>query len=140
MATMTLAGLTALLCDLGLGTVPELPSPADPLRQPVDMFRTYLAAALQELAGCDPQQAYGAIRLASTANNGDLEIVVPMLRLPGGADLQHLASDLVSKVGCVSGRDPTASAPPLPPSAPQNPVRLSTTRRLCAIAASTTPC
>ncbi|KAK3343424.1 arginyl-tRNA synthetase [Lasiosphaeria hispida] len=96
MATRSLAGLTALLQGLELEAIPDFPS-ADMLRQPIDIFHAYLADVLRQLVGCDPQQAYDAIQPANTTGNGDLDIVLPKLKLSGGPDLQDLAADLVKK-------------------------------------------
>ncbi|KAK0642964.1 hypothetical protein B0T16DRAFT_459159 [Cercophora newfieldiana] len=93
MATRTLDGLTALLQGLDLDEIPTFPS-ADPLRQPVDIFHAYLAVALQALVGCDAQQAYDSITPANTVGNGDLDIVLPKLKLPGDPNLQDLAADI----------------------------------------------
>jgi len=100
MTTRTLDGLTTLLQGLDLDEIPTFPS-ADPLRQPVDIFHAYLAVALQELVGCDVQQAYDSIQPANTVGNGDLDIVLPKLKLPGNPDLQDLAADLARRV-CLS--------------------------------------
>lgn len=98
MATETLDGLSALLRGLDLGGMPQFPS-ADVLHQPIDIFHVYLADTLQKLVGCEPQQAYEAIQPADKTSNGDLDIVLPKLKLPDGPDLQELAADLVKKVG-----------------------------------------
>jgi arginyl-tRNA synthetase len=97
MATLTLEGLTALLQGLDLDEIPAFPS-ADPLRQPVDIFHAYLAVALQALVGCDVQQAYDSITPANTVGNGDLDIILPKLKLAGDPDLQDLAADLARRV------------------------------------------
>ncbi|KAK0613225.1 hypothetical protein B0T14DRAFT_569301 [Immersiella caudata] len=96
MATRTLEGLTTLLQGLDLDDIPTFPS-ADPLRQPVDIFHAYLAVALQALVGCDAQQAYDSITPANAVGNGDLDIVLPKLKLPGDPDLQDLAADLARR-------------------------------------------
>jgi len=98
MATETLDGLSALLRGLDLGGMPQFPS-ADVLHQPIDIFHVYLADTLQKLVGCDPQHAYEAIQPADKTSNGDLDIVLPKLKLPDGPDLHELAADLVKKVG-----------------------------------------
>lgn len=96
MATTTLDGLTALMQGLDLDGIPTFPQ-ADPLRQPVDIFHAYLAQALQEQVGCDAQQAYDSISPANTVGNGDLDIILPKLKLEGAPDLQDLAADLARK-------------------------------------------
>ena len=101
MSTKTLDGLTALLQSLGLGAVPEYPASADILHQPIDIFHVYLAEALRELVNCDVQQAFDAIQPANSVGNGDLDIVLPKLKLANGPPLQDLAADLTKKVRCI---------------------------------------
>ncbi|KAK5653402.1 hypothetical protein OQA88_8887 [Cercophora sp. LCS_1] len=93
MVTQTIEGLTAMLQGLDLAAIPQFEA-ADVLRQPIDIFHAYLADVLQNLVGCDAQQAYDAIQPANTTGNGDLDIVLPKLKLPGAPDLQNLAADL----------------------------------------------
>ncbi|KAK1834449.1 hypothetical protein QBC39DRAFT_424091 [Podospora conica] len=97
MHTRTLDGLTELLQSLGLGAIPEHLASADLLHQPIDIFHVYLADALRELVGCEAQQAFDAIQPANSVGNGDLDIVLPKLKLVDGPPLQDLAADLAKK-------------------------------------------
>jgi arginyl-tRNA synthetase len=94
--TLTLEALEALLASLGVSTpVPRFDG-RDVLVNPLDLFRSYLAATLTELVGCEPAVALAAIQLPQ-AMMGDLEVIVPRLKVKGPKPVD-LAFDLCQKV------------------------------------------
>src|SRR6266498_2524002 len=96
MATASLPGLEALFADLELGSLPSFAS-ADVLNHPIDIYHSYLAAHFQALVECDQEVVYESIQPANTTGNGDLDIVVPKLKLPG-SNPKDLAEKLVKQV------------------------------------------
>lgn len=96
MATLTIAGLESLLHALDVKTpVPRFPS-ADIVSNPVDIYRSYIADAIQELTACDKEVAYDAIQWTTFAH-GDLTLVAPRLKIKG-IKPNELASDIASRV------------------------------------------
>jgi arginyl-tRNA synthetase len=99
MATTTsLPGLQAFLAELGLELEP-LPSfaAADVLNKPIDIYHSYLAEHFQKLVDCDRGLVYDSIQPANTTGNGDLDVVLPKLKLPGITS-KELAGELLKKV------------------------------------------
>ena len=96
MATASLPGLENLLANIGLGPVPYFAA-ADVLRNPMDLYRSYLAADFQQLVDSDPDLVYKAIQSPNTIQDGDLDIVLPRLKLPGGSP-KELAGELLKLV------------------------------------------
>ena len=96
MATTSLPGLEAFLASLGVGPVPSFAA-ADVLNDPMDLCHSYLAEDFQRLVECDPELVYKAIQPPSTTQDGDLDIVLPRLKLPG-ANPKELAGTLLKQV------------------------------------------
>jgi arginyl-tRNA synthetase len=96
MATASLQGLQALVAEIGLEPIP-LFAAADVLHNPIDIYHSYLADLFQTLVKCDPDLVYNSIQPASTSGNGDLDIVLPKLKLPGISP-KELAGELLTKV------------------------------------------
>ena len=84
MATTSLPGLEAFVAEIGLGPIPPFAA-ADVLNNPIDIYHSYLAKHLQALVECDPDLVYDAIQPANTTGNGDLDVVLPKLKLPGAS-------------------------------------------------------
>ncbi|RYP35974.1 hypothetical protein DL766_002244 [Monosporascus sp. MC13-8B] len=81
MATLSIAGLEALLEELGLGTpIPDFPQ-SSPLRSPVDIYRAYLADTASVALQCDRQLTYEAVQSVNIRDNSDLALVLPKLKL-----------------------------------------------------------
>lgn len=97
MATASLAGLQAFVAELGLRPIPEFPE-ADVLNSPIDIYHSYLSERLLELVACDPQLVYHSIQPSKTIEDGDLDIVLPKLKLDG-IKPKELAGELLNKVG-----------------------------------------
>ena len=97
MATSSLPGLQALLTEVGLQPLPHFTA-ADVWNNPIDIYHSYLAESLQTLVECDPELVYNSIQLSKTIEEGDLDIVLPKLKLPGISPKQ-LAGELLPKVG-----------------------------------------
>ena len=101
MATLTLAGLEALLGGLGL----KIPLPhflaADVLTRPLDIGRTYFADILCSLVECDAANVYSSIQWPGDIYNGDLAVVLP--KLSHGAVSDDFAFDLMKRV-CFTSR------------------------------------
>jgi hypothetical protein len=96
MATTSLPSLQAFVAELGLGPVPFFAS-ADVLTDPMDLCHSYLAEHFQRLVEADPESVYKAIQPPSTIQDGDLDIVLPRLKLPGGRP-KELAGELLLQV------------------------------------------
>ena len=95
MATASLPGLQAFAAsEIGLDPIPSFAA-ADVLHNPIDIYHSYLAQLLQSLVECDADLVYNCIQSAS--GNGDLDIVLPKLKLPG-VNSKELASELSQKV------------------------------------------
>ncbi|WEW61467.1 arginyl-tRNA synthetase [Emydomyces testavorans] len=93
MATLTHQGILQILG--GEIPVPDFPA-VNIVDNPVDIYRSFLADTVQRLTGCDKDAAYDAIQRTSSANNGDLVLVVPRLRVKG-VKPNDLAGQIISK-------------------------------------------
>jgi len=96
MATTSLPGLEAYVAELGLGPIPPFAA-ADVLNNPIDLCHSYLAEHFQHLLERDPDLIYSAIQPPGTTTDGDLDIVLPRLKLPGG-NSKELAGELIKKI------------------------------------------
>lgn len=95
--TLSLPSLEAYLGELGAPIpIPTFPS-ADPVNNPNDVYRSYIAAALEKLAECDRVLLYESLQRPSTLSKGDLVLVLPRLRLKG-VKPSDLGVELASKV------------------------------------------
>ncbi|KAF2854871.1 Nucleotidylyl transferase [Plenodomus tracheiphilus IPT5] len=74
--------------------MPEVKA-AKALTNPLDVFRTYLAETLAEIAGCDIEAAYKSIQWPNNIFNGDLAVILPKLR--PGAKAEEVAVELMEK-------------------------------------------
>jgi arginyl-tRNA synthetase len=99
--TLALSNLQAYLEELGAPTpVPTFPS-ANPVHNPNDVYRLYIAAVLEKLIDCDRVLLYESLQRPSTLSKGDLVLVLPRLRLKGvkpsdlGVELASKAWELV---------------------------------------------
>ncbi|KAK4034212.1 hypothetical protein C8A01DRAFT_18938 [Parachaetomium inaequale] len=94
--TLALSNLQAYLGELGAPTpIPTFPS-ADPVHNPNDVYRSYIAAALEKLVDCDRVLLYESLQRPSTLSKGDLVLVLPRLRLKG-VKPSDLGIELASK-------------------------------------------
>lgn len=75
--------------------LPEVKA-AEVLASPLDVFKTYLAKTLADIAACDIQIAYKAIQWPNNIFNGDLAVILPKLR--PGAKADDVAVELTEKV------------------------------------------
>ncbi|KAE9375792.1 arginyl-tRNA synthetase [Stipitochalara longipes BDJ] len=96
MATTSLPGLEAFLAEIGLGPVPSFEA-ADVLHNPLDLYRSYLAADFHQLVDSDPDLVYKAIQPPNTIQDGDLDIVLPRLKLSGSSP-KELAGELLRQI------------------------------------------
>jgi arginyl-tRNA synthetase len=96
MATISLSGLQAFVADIGLDPIPSFAA-ADVLNNPLDIYHSYLAGVFQAIIGCDADVVYSSIQPPGTTENGDLDIVLPKLKLPGTSP-KELAGKLIEKV------------------------------------------
>jgi arginyl-tRNA synthetase len=95
--TLSLSSLQALLSQLGAPIpLPSFPN-ADPVSNPNDIYRLYIADALEKLIDCDRDLVYESLQRTSTPSKGDLVLVLPRLRLKG-VKLSELGAELASKV------------------------------------------
>ena len=97
MATKSHLGLEAFLGELGLGPIPAFPE-ADILNDPVDIYHAYVAEHLETLVKCDQDIVYSAIQPPHSTVDGDLDVVIPRLKLPGGNPKEQ-ALELMRKAG-----------------------------------------
>jgi arginyl-tRNA synthetase len=95
MTTTSFPGLDAFVAELGLGPIPSFAA-SDVLNDPIDICRSYLAEYFQQLVERGPDLIYNAIQPPSTTVDGDLDIVLPRLKLPGAP--KELAGELIKKV------------------------------------------
>ncbi|KXX82919.1 Arginine--tRNA ligase, cytoplasmic [Madurella mycetomatis] len=73
--------LQTYLGELGVPIpIPTYPS-ANPLYNPNDIYRSYIAAALEQLTDCDRVLLYESLQRTSTPSKGDIVLVLPRLRL-----------------------------------------------------------
>ncbi|KAK4246055.1 hypothetical protein C7999DRAFT_42448 [Corynascus novoguineensis] len=106
--TLSLSELQAYLKDLGAPIpIPAFPS-AEPIHNPNDIYRSYIAAALETLVDCDRLLLNESLQKPSTASKGDLVLVLPRLRLKG-VKPSDLAAELALKFPALS-----LVNPPLP--------------------------
>ncbi|RYP67964.1 hypothetical protein DL769_005611 [Monosporascus sp. CRB-8-3] len=97
MATLSIAGLEALLEELGLGTpIPDFPQ-SSPLRRPIDIYRAYLADTASVALQCDRHLTYEAVQSANIRDNSDLALVLPKLKLKSDKP-KELAKECLVKV------------------------------------------
>jgi arginyl-tRNA synthetase len=96
MATTSLPGLETFVADLGLGPLPHFAT-ADILNDPMDLYHSYLAEDFGRLIESDPDLVYKAIQPPNTIQDGDLDIVLPRLKLSGGSP-KELGAELLKKV------------------------------------------
>lgn len=97
LATLSLSSLQAYLEGLGVPTpVPQFPL-ANLADNPNDIYRSYIAAALEKLIDCDRVLLYESLQRTSTLSKGDLVLVLPRLRLKG-IKPSDLAAELAAKV------------------------------------------
>jgi arginyl-tRNA synthetase len=96
MDTTSLPGVKALLTNLGLCPIPSFAG-ANVLNNPIDIYHSYLAEHFQAIAECNLDLVYESIQPSNTAGNGDLDIVLPKLKLPG-TNAKELAVELMKKV------------------------------------------
>ena len=97
MATTTLLSLQAFAAKIGLQPIPSF-AEADLLNNPVDIYHAYLAKHLQTIVEGEDSLVYNSIQPSNTIENGDLDIVLPKLKLPGISP-KELAGELLKKVG-----------------------------------------
>ena len=96
MPTTSLPGLEAFVTELRLRPVPQFAA-ADVLNDPMDLGHSYLAENIRWLIECDPDGVYRLIQPPNTTQDGDLDIVLPRLKLPGGSP-KELAGELLKQV------------------------------------------
>lgn len=99
MATNTLKELEILLEKLDLSKPMPLVAGADVLHNPVDIYRAQLAAILVGLVDCDSKVAFNAIQTSNEIANGDLDIILPKLKLKDRpVNPKELAFELIQQV------------------------------------------
>jgi len=98
MATASLPALQAFVAEMELEPIPSFAA-SNVLNNPIDIYHSYLAKHFQTLVECDPDRVYDSIQPANTTENGDLDIVLPRLKLTGTSP-KELAGELLKKVCC----------------------------------------
>jgi arginyl-tRNA synthetase len=87
----------AFVTEIGLEPIPSFPD-AYFLNNLIDVYHPYLAEHLQKLVECDSDLIFSSIQLSNTIENGDLDIFLPKLKLPGFSPKNSQTS--FSKKGC----------------------------------------
>ncbi|PVH77594.1 Nucleotidylyl transferase [Cadophora sp. DSE1049] len=95
MATTSLPSLQAFVAEFGLRPIPFF-AEADVLNSPIDIYHSFLAERLLALVECDLHLLYNSIQPSKTIEDGDLDIVLPKLKLDG-VKPKELAGELLSK-------------------------------------------
>jgi arginyl-tRNA synthetase len=88
-------GLERNVAALGL-EAPAAHASAQIFTNPLDLFRSYLAEILVNIAECSDSDARKAIQWPNNVFNGDLAVVLP--RLKPGAKADKLAVEIMEKV------------------------------------------
>lgn len=96
MSTLELDGLSGLLEGLSLSEIPATGYNADVLSNPLEVYRSVLAALLVTLVDCEESDAYKSIQWPNSIFNGDISVTLPRLR--PGCKPAELSSELVDKV------------------------------------------
>jgi arginyl-tRNA synthetase len=99
MATASFDGLQAFVGQIGLEPIPGYAA-ANILNNPMDIYHSYLAEHFLALVECDRDIVYSSIQPANTVLNGDFDIVLPKLKLPGTSP-KELAGKLLQKVSSI---------------------------------------
>jgi arginyl-tRNA synthetase len=95
--TLSLPNLEAYMEELGMPSpIPTFQS-ADPVHNPNDIYRSYIAAALEDLTDCDRALLYESLQRTSAPSKGDVVLVLPRLRAKG-VKPSDLGVELASKV------------------------------------------
>lgn len=89
--------LTDKLQKLGIKENVEAFPGSNPLRNPFDLFRSYITNELSKLSGVDKSLIFPALEWTQTLDRGDLVIPVPRLRIKGG-NPQELAAEWAEKI------------------------------------------
>lgn len=71
---------TVKLASLGVTELPSIAS-AHPDQNPLDIFRTHIAARLATLAGVEPEAVFAGLDRATKPESGDFVLAVPRLRI-----------------------------------------------------------
>ncbi|KAF2665909.1 arginyl-tRNA synthetase [Microthyrium microscopicum] len=96
MATLTISGLEQLLAGLDLVTPIPTCTDANPLNNPMDIYRSYVADIVQKAVGCERSVAFKSIQCPQNIYNGDLAIILPRLGPKDKANV--LAFEIAEKV------------------------------------------
>ncbi|KAJ2907260.1 hypothetical protein MKZ38_006554 [Zalerion maritima] len=97
-STDTLSALEASMSAFGLDdAIPAFPG-ANVLVKPIDIYQSVIAGMLQKFVESEPGLAYESIQRVpiNTMENGDLDVVLPRLKL-SGVDSKELAADLLKQ-------------------------------------------
>lgn len=81
--TLTLSRLQSYLAGLQLPIPIPTFSAANPVDNPNDIYRSYIAAALAKLIDCDRDRLYESLQRTSTPSKGDIALVLPRLMMKG---------------------------------------------------------
>ena len=95
------AEVNCMLSRLGLKdhiTTTGFPD-SSPEKNPVDIFRCYIADTLAKVSGVDPSLIYPALEWTTQFEKGDLVLAVPRLRLGNKKKPTELAEEWARNVG-----------------------------------------
>ncbi|EEB05633.2 cytoplasmic arginine-tRNA ligase Rrs1/Mrs1 [Schizosaccharomyces japonicus yFS275] len=79
----SVADITKTLQTLGLDETSDLSAQADVFKNPVDIYRSYIANELHKISGVDRELIYPALETNISKDAADLNLPVPRLRAKG---------------------------------------------------------
>lgn len=88
--------LAATLKKVGLDAVPQEPN-THPTINPFDIYRAHIAELLGTVTGLEAKNILPTLQWTTKAENGDLQLAVPALRVKG-KDLKEFAKGIAEKV------------------------------------------
>lgn len=91
-----MSGIAEQFASLGIKEKIELSSLADPLHNPLDVFKSYIASQLSPICNISPETIFAALDIAGPKGESDLVLPVPRLGKIKGKP-NELAQDWASK-------------------------------------------
>lgn len=79
----SIESLQLLLSSLGISDPLQTFPESNPTTNPVDIFRSFIAATLGPIGGVDVQLIYSSLEWTQSFEKGDLILAIPRLRIKG---------------------------------------------------------
>jgi len=96
----SLEDLQGILSNLGITETLPIFKAANPVINPIDVFRSYIAEELSKITGVERDRVYESIEWTQDFKKGDLILAVPRLRIKGNPT--ELGKEWVEKVCLLS--------------------------------------